>query len=555
MIKLHKLKNISPQLKRFRKFSTSRVLAGLTLGILGLALPLLVQFEGLTLAGHLTMGIFLMAAVFWMFEPIPIYSTSMLVIFLQVLLLSVQGPIFSKAELPETVPTQVAEGKWKIVSSAIDHGKVYVKTTKNTYKIVEVEIIEQNADKALIYSQEIEPRMVVVSDARHKLIGYTPPSYTLFFGTLANPIIILFLGGFVLATGAVKYNLDKNITNVLLKPFGNKPAFIVLGIMLVTASLSAFMSNTATTAMMMTVAIPIAMQAHREDQFRIMVTLGVPIAANIGGMATPIGTPPNAIVIAALNSQGLNIEFGKWMIMMVPLVLLLLVAAWIGLRKLFPPKVQSFTIKLKGEFNKTPKAYVLYAIFVLTLLLWVTEANHGIPSSMVAFLPIAGLTVSGVIGKDDIRSLPWEVLWLVAGGIALGISMENTGMAVWLISSIQWSMFPIFLLLLVFGLVAWLLSNFLSNTVAATLLIPLAVSLAVSGIAGEGFSLIITSLVIGIGCNIAMLLPISTPPNAIAMSTGFIKTSHMIKIGLLIGAVGIIAFMLFSLVFWPLFIN
>jgi sodium-dependent dicarboxylate transporter 2/3/5 len=128
-------------------------------------------------------------------------------------------------------------------------------------------------------------------------------------------------------------------------------------------------------------------------------------------------------------------------------------------------------------------------------------------------------------------------------------------MAVWLISCIQWSIFPSILLLLVFGMVAWLLSNFLSNTVSATLLIPLAVSLAVSGIAGEGFSLIITALVIGVGCNIAMLLPISTPPNAIAMSTGFLKTPDMIKIGLLIGLIGLAALMLFSLVFWPLIIN
>ncbi len=555
MIKLNKLKSLSPRLRRFQKFSMSRLVAGLTLGILGLLLPVFLKFDGLSMAGHITMGIFLMAAVFWMFEPIPIYSTSMLVIFLQVLLLSIQGPVFSKAELPETIPTQIAEGKWELVSAAVDDGKVYIKTGKNSYRVLQVEIIEQYAGTVVVKSNGIEPEMIVVSDSKHRLVGYTPPSYTVFFGTLANPIIILFLGGFILATGAVKYNLDKNLTNVLLKPFGDKPAFIVLGIMLVTATLSAFMSNTATTAMMMTVAIPIALQANKDDQFRIMLVLSVPIAANIGGMATPIGTPPNAIVIAALNGQGLNIEFGKWMLMMVPLVLLLLVAAWLGLRKLFPPTVQSFTIKLKGEFNKSPKAFILYAIFAVTILLWVTEANHGIPSSMIAFLPIAGLTVSGVVGKDDIRSLPWEVLWLVAGGIALGISMENTGMAVWLISNIQWSMFPNILLLFIFGLVAWMLSNFLSNTVAATLLIPLAVSVAVSGIAGEGFSLIITSLVIGIGCNIAMLLPISTPPNAIAMSTGFIKTSHMIKIGLLIGSVGVIAFMLFSLVFWPLLIN
>jgi sodium-dependent dicarboxylate transporter 2/3/5 len=174
---------------------------------------------------------------------------------------------------------------------------------------------------------------------------------------------------------------------------------------------------------------------------------------------------------------------------------------------------------------------------------------------MVAFLPIAGLTVTSVLGKEDIRGLPWEVLWLVAGGIALGISMENTGMAIWLVSSLNWAMFPKIILLLVFGLVAWMLSNFLSNTVTATLVIPLAVSLAISGIAGEGFNLVIAALVIGSACNIAMLLPISTPPNAIAMSTGFIKTSDMIKVGLVVGVLGLVAALLFSIVFWPLLIN
>jgi len=555
MMKLHRLKNISPRLRKFRKFSISRVVAGLTLGIAGLLLPFFIQFEGLSMAGHIAMGIFLMAAVFWMLEPIPIYSTSMLVIFLQVLLLSVQGPMFSKAELPESVPIDRGEGIWELVAGAIDENKVFIKTGKDTYQILEVEVIEQNSNSVVVRSLQISSDTAIVSDAQHRLIGYTPPDFTVFFGTLANPIIILFLGGFILAAGAVKYNLDKNLTNFLLKPFGNKPTYIVLGIMLVTATLSAFMSNTATTAMMMTVVMPIALQADKEDKFRMMLALCVPIAASIGGMATPIGTPPNAIVIAALNGRGIDIEFGIWMLIMVPLVIVLITAAWIGLKWLFPPTVQSFSLKLKGKFNKAPKAFMLYAIFALTVLLWVTEANHGIPSSMVAFLPIAGLTITGVINKDDIRALPWEVLWLVAGGIALGISMENTGMAVWVISSIQWSIFPTVLLLLVFGIVAWMLSNFLSNTVSATLLVPLAVSIAVSGAAGDGFSLMITALVIGAGCNFAMLLPISTPPNAIAMSTGFIKTPDMIKMGLLVGLVGLATVMIFSLVFWPLIVN
>ncbi len=527
---------------------------GLILGIIGFCIPLFVTFTGLSFAGHITLGIFLMAAVFWMMEPIPIYSTSMLVIFLQVAFLSSQSPLFSEAELPGTEIQMVSEEIWSVPASAIGSGdQVFLRIGPRSSEAVEVEIVQAQNDTVLIRGN-FEEGAMIVSDAGHRLTGYTPVGFSVFFGTLASPIIILFLGGFMLAGAAVKYNLDKNLTSVLLKPFGTKPMFIVLGLMLVTAVLSAFMSNTATTAMMMTVAIPIAAQVAKEDGFRIMLALSIPIAANIGGMATPIGTPPNAIVISALNAQGINIAFGTWMILALPLVAVLILAAWGIMRVFFPPKIEKFKLDLTSKFQTSPKALMLYFFFGLTVVLWVTEAQHGVPSSMVAFLPIAGLTVTSIMEKEDIRALPWEVLWLVAGGIALGISMENTGLAVWIVSSISWDVMPQIVLLLVFGLVALFMSNFLSNTVTATLLIPLAVSMGTSGIAGDGFNLIISALLIGMACNMAMLLPISTPPNAIAMSTGFIKTGDMIKVGLVIGFVGIGIALILSLFYWPLLV-
>lgn len=541
-------------LKRKQKSNKIKIFTGLALGVIGFCLPLLISFNGLSFAGHITLSIFLLAAVFWIFETIPIYSTSMLVIFLQIALLSEQGLVYSDASLPKVEVKQHTEGIWMVPASAVDENKVYIAKDNQNYKTVEVKIVNRG-DWVEVKSNEIFPDTKVVSDASHKLIGYKPVSFATFLGTLASPIVILFLGGFMLAGAAVKYNLDRNLTNILLKPFGAKPAFIVLGLMLVTAILSAFMSNTATTAMMMTVAIPIAAQVAKDDKFRITLALSIPIAANIGGMATPIGTPPNAIVIANLSQQGINIAFGSWIALMLPLVVLLLLLAWGTMRLFFPATVKEFKLSLKGKFNRSRPALILYTIFAITVLLWITEAQHGIPSSMVAFLPIAGLTVTSVMKQDDIRSLPWEVLWLVAGGIALGISMKNTGLAMWLVSSITWEVFPQVLLLLVFGFVALSLSNFLSNTVTATLLIPLAVSMGASGVGGEGFSLIITSLVIGAACNMAMLLPISTPPNAIAMSTGYIKTPDMVKVGIIIGLVGIVATLILSQLYWPLIVN
>ncbi|SKC23729.1 SLC13 family permease [Alkalitalea saponilacus] len=540
--------------KSKQKSNQIKFLTGLILGIIGFCLPLFFTFNGLSYAGHIALGIFLMAAVFWMFETIPIYSTSMLVIFLQVVLLSQQGVVFSDASLPTTTAKQHTSDSWLVPAEAVDGEKIYVANDSRNYTAIDVKILNR-ADWVEIRSNELQSDAKIVSNANHKLVGYKPVSFSLFFGTLASPIIILFLGGFMLAGAAVKYNLDKNLTSVLLKPFGTKPNFIILGLMVVTATLSAFMSNTATTAMMMTVAIPIVAQVAREDKFRIILALCIPIAANIGGMATPIGTPPNAIAIANLGQQGINIEFGTWVVMMLPLVILLLLLAWFTMRFLFPTNLREFKLSLKVDFNKSRPAIILYLLFAATVLLWFTESAHGIPSSMVAFLPIAGLTVTGVMKQEDIRSLPWEVLWLVAGGIALGISMENTGLAMWLVASISWDALPQVVLIGVFGLVALNLSNFLSNTVTATLLIPLAVSMGTSGIAGEGFSLVISSLAIAAACNMAMLLPISTPPNAIAMSTGFIKTPDMVKVGIVIGLIGIVATLALSQLYWPFIIN
>ena len=456
--------------------------AGLLLGIIGFILPLVVNFPGLSLAGHIAMSIFLMAGVFWMFESIPIYSTSILVILSQVLLLSREG--------------------------FIDY-----------------------------------------SD-----LAYSPLPYADFIATLASPIIILFLGGFVLADASVKYDFDKNMTRVLLKPFGNKTIFIILGLMLVTAILSAFMSNTATTAMMITVILPIIAKMEPGDPARIGVALSIPFAANIGGIATPIGTPPNAVVIAALNQQGLDVAFSSWIFYAAPLAIVMLLFAWRVLLWLYPPATSNVALSLDSKLKKSPSAYILYATFAVTVILWVTENLHGIKSSMVALLPIAVLTLTSVLDKNDIRKLPWEVLWLMAGGIALGISMETTGLAEWMVSAISWDKFGYLMLLGVFGAVALTMSNFLSNTVTAALLIPLAISIATSGVIEGPEGMMLIGLVVALGCSFAMVLPISTPPNAIAVSTGMLETKHMIPAGLIVGITGLIIILLLSVFYWPLII-
>lgn len=452
---------------------------GLILGIIGFIIPLMIQIPGLSLAGHLAMSIFILAAIFWMFETIPIYSTSILVIFLEVILLSAEGLI------------------------------------------------------------------------SHTDASYSPVAYTQFVATLADPIIILFLGGFVLADAAVKYNFDRNMSRILLKPFGTDPKYIILGLMAVTAVLSAFMSNTATTAMMITVIIPILAKTDVSDPARISIALCIPFAANIGGVATPIGTPPNAVVIAALNQQGVGIEFGSWMLYAMPLAIVMLIVAWYLLLKLHPPATSTLNLDLKGEWMKNRKAYTLYIVFALTVILWISESLHGIRSSIVALFPVAVLTLTNTFEKEDIRKLPWEVLWLIAGGISLGIAMKETGLADWVIGSIAWDQMGYLLLLSLFGVVAIVLSNFLSNTVTASLMIPLGISLATSGIIEGPASILIIGLVIALSTSFAMVLPISTPPNAIAVSTGVVKTKDMIVAGSLIGAIAMILIILMTRFYWP----
>jgi sodium-dependent dicarboxylate transporter 2/3/5 len=462
----------------------TRQISGLVLGLLSLVVIPFMSLSGLSLAGHITLGIFVMAGIFWITEPIPIYATSVVVIFLQVLLLSNKSPLMG--------------------------------------------FLSEDA-----------------------LAEFPVQNYEAFYGALASPIIILFLGGFALAAAAVKYRLDKNLTRVLLKPFGSKPSFVALGLMVVTAVLSAFMSNTATTAMMITVVLPIVAAVKMDDPFRKVVALAIPVGANIGGIATPIGTPPNAIALAALAKQGMTVSFSTWMLLAVPLTIIMIVISWRALIIFFPPKTQTFKIEMKDHFDLSPKAIICYLVFVLTIGLWVTEKIHGVSSKVVAFLPVALLPAFGVIGKKEIKSFSWDVLWLMAGGISLGLSLKTTGLAPWLVNLVDWSTLGGFGLVAVFGLVGFIIANLVSHTVSATILIPLAMSLTTSGAVGGDSGSIVSIITIGVIVSFSMMLPISTPPNAIAMSTNMIETKDLALAGLVVGLFGYVLTLVFGQFIWP----
>ncbi len=361
--------------------------------------------------------------------------------------------------------------------------------------------------------------------------------------TFADPIIMLFLGGFFLAAAATKYRLDLNLARIMLKPFGNDTKFVLLGLMVITAAFSMFMSNTATAAMMLAILAPVLAVFEPDDKGRAAFALAIPIAANIGGMATPIGTPPNAIALKALNDMNASISFGTWMAFGIPYVAILLFIAWAFLLFLFPIKKKTIELNVGGEFLKTPKAFIVYVTFAVTVALWILGKDViGFDSNEVAMIPMAVFAVTKVITKDDLKKMGWDVLLLVAGGFALGLELQQTGLAKDLINAIpfgEWS--PLGLMVGV-GVICLFMANFMSHTATASLLIPI---IAVVGVnVGENLESLggVVALLVSVAfaSSLGMSLPISTPPNALAHATGFVDTKGMEKTGIFIGIVGMI---------------
>ena len=373
----------------------------------------------------------------------------------------------------------------------------------------------------------------------------TPVKYTSILHSFADPIIMLFIGGFVLAIAATKSGLDNMLARVMLKPFGTKSKYVLLGFILVTAGFSMFLSNTATAAMMLTFLTPVLKALPADGKGKIALALSIPIAANVGGMATPIGTPPNAIVLKYLNDPeglNLNIGFGEWMSFMLPFTIVILIFAWVILLKMFPFKQKTIILNIEGEAKKDWRSIVVYITFAVTVLLWITDKYTGVNSNVVAMLPLAIFPITGVITKRDLEEISWSVLWMVAGGFALGVALQETGLAANMIEAIPFNTWQPVIMIIGSGLICYIMANFISHTATAALLVPI---LAIVGISMRDILMPlggVPTLLIGvaIGSSLAMILPISTPPNALAHATGMIEQKDMVKTGIIMGVVGLV---------------
>ncbi len=401
-----------------------------------------------------------------------------------------------------------------------------------TSVMIVVILLFTTSDSSLIFFRNADP----------EILG-TTTSYKSLLHCFADPIIMLFIGGFVLAIAASKVGLDLYLARVMLKPFGNNPKMVLLGFLLVTGSFSMFLSNTATAAMMLTFLAPVLKALPADGKGKTALALAIPFASNIGGMGTPIGTPPNAIVLKYLGEHGISIGFGEWMAIMVPFVILMLFVAWRLLLKLFPFQAKTIELNIKGELKKDWRSIVVYVTFICTVLLWVLDKATGVNANVVAMLPVGIFAMTGVLTKYDLEEINWSVLWMVAGGFALGVALKETGLAQTLINVVPFGSWPALVIVLASGLICYTLANFISNTATASLIVPIIAVVGSSAAVAENLApvggLFMLLMGLAFASSLGMILPISTPPNAIAASTGMIAQRDMLRSGIIIGILGL----------------
>ncbi|WP_320824110.1 DASS family sodium-coupled anion symporter [Reinekea sp.] len=379
-------------------------------------------------------------------------------------------------------------------------------------------------------------------------LGHTV-SDALFFAPFFSNIILLFLGGFVLSSIMQKAGLDARFAHWILRVTQGEPATTLAGIMAACAFLSMWMSNTATTAMMLTMVLPLANRLRADTPFRVGLILSIPLACNLGGIGTPIGTPPNAIAMSYLATKGIQVSFLEWMILTLPFLLLALTLLWFALLKVYPPGTDKLAVwQVEAEPLKA-RQWISVGIFVITVLGWLIGGQFGLKTGTVALFPIIAAFWLGILDQGDFRALPWDVLFMVAGGIALGVAIDITDLGTvivgWLPSSGSFQM-----LVGILVLVTALLGTVMSNTATAGLLIPLVVSLSL-----PTNQLLVLILAITLNCSTAMILPVSTPPNAIAFGSGVIRVGDMARMGTLMVVLGVVTAFTIGPLYWFLIIN
>ncbi|MBI4441429.1 DASS family sodium-coupled anion symporter [Candidatus Woesearchaeota archaeon] len=360
--------------------------------------------------------------------------------------------------------------------------------------------------------------------------GFAPADvFTPFF----DPIIALLLGGFMLGRVIHKEGLATMLASRIMIYTGTSPYAFLFFAMAATAFLSMWMSNTASAAIMLPVAIMVAHRnrlAVQQSNYGKALVLGIAFAASIGGVGTPIGSSPNALAVRLLTDRGLPISFLDWMQHALPVMLIELVLAWILLLVLYQPEKKVLRSPVLWTI-KTRKQKTALAIAVLTVVLWLSESVHGIHYSVIALLPVLLFALFRITDKEDIKRIDWHVLLLVGGGLTLGKAVVDSGLEAYLVSMVPlqtaWALGAV-----VFLSIA--LTTLISNTAVAAMLLPVLLPMA----GPLGIPLRTMAMAISIAVSFSFILPISTPPNAMAYATGYVRVHDMMKAGFVLSFIG-----------------
>src|SRR5690554_4269500 len=391
----------------------------------------------------------------------------------------------------------------------------------------------------------------------------------------ANPLIFLFLGGFLLAEAIQRWGLHRRIAMLVLQVSGSRPDRLVAGFMLATAALSMWVSNTATAALMVPIGLSVLAMLERQGgagashHMALTLLLGIALAANIGGMGTLIGTPPNALLAGFMGENyGIEIGFAQWMAVAVPPSLLLLALAWWLLTRLVYPVERSempgvaemLADQARDLGRMTRPELRVAAIFALVALAWITrpllEGALGLELSDAGIAIIGALLLFVVPARwrqrqllmdwESAKHLPWGVLIMVGGGLSLGTAIEESGLAAVVAKGLgAFGSWPVWTLVAMVALAVMLMSHVTSNTATAAAILPLTASLTVS----LGASPLLLSVPVAMAASCAFMLPVATPPNAVVFASGKLSVAEMVRAGALISlaALVVITLVVFAL--------
>lgn len=396
----------------------------------------------------------------------------------------------------------------------------------------------------------------------------------------ANPVIYLFFGGFVLGLAIEKWGLHKRIALNIMKHAGEKPSRVILGCMLATALLSMWISNTATTVMMLPIGMSVvALLKDKLDDgigaknFALTLMLGIAFAANIGGITTLIGTPPNLVLAGIVEESGMKpLEFSEWFLFAFPLVVILFTSVYfINTKLVYPVKIKklegigeliSGELKALGVMAKSERSVLL--IMITTALLWIFRAQltkvsglEALNDTIIAIFAAVILFIwpsekksQALLIWKDTKKLPWDILLLFGGGISLAKGLEVTNvvglLGEWISASIAPN--PLIIILVVCGLAVFL-TEVMSNVALVAVFIPVSFVIAQS----FGLNELQLAIPLTIGASCAFMFPISTPPNAIVFSSGHINMGQMARVGIILNITCITIITLYSYFFQDFF--